>query len=145
MEGATQLRSSEDFDLTPGGTGFDEDSESSGSQVIALESEEDMGAGGAGGMFGGGMLEEEPISGGVPLADAMTPGMMPNGAPGMMQMASVPEAPYSVFNVLCLTACVCILALGGIMVYDLSQHIWSWDTPYQFNSGLMETIGFFGK
>jgi hypothetical protein len=72
-----------------------------------------------------------------PTADAA---VAPAGA-----AAALPEAPYSIWNVLCLGLCMLFLVLTGMMCYDLLRHMWSWDQPYTVNSSLMDAIlGLFG-
>jgi hypothetical protein len=154
-----------DFDLTPLEEADEEDSES-GSQVIALdtEGEGDEAAtlvAGADDMGMPAMLEEETptaefdmpaVSPGVPdmgpapdfgAAPAGAPGAMP--APGAAAAAALPEAPYSIWNVLSLAFCTLFLVLTGMMCYDLLRNMWSWDSSYSVNSSLMDAIlGLFG-
>ena len=88
------------------------------------------------------LLEEE-----TDLLAQAAPADLGQAAPGLMQHAAVPEAPYSVWNVLGLICVLMFLSLCGIMTYDLVRHIWSWDQPYALNSGLMDAIidAFWGK
>ncbi len=136
VEGATQLRASEDFALTPT-MGGDDDSDS-GSQVIALDSEDDMSGAG---MFGSSdsLLSEDAgfIS---PMDGGMGGGVGLAASPAMMQVAAYPEAPYSVWNVIGLICCTLLLMTGGIMVYDLTMQIWSWDQPHYYNSEIMDSL-----
>jgi hypothetical protein len=139
VEGATQLRTSEDFALTPT-MGGDDDSDS-GSQVIALDSEDDMSGAG---MFNSGssdnLLSEDTGFGG-PLDGGMGGvGVGLAAQPAMMQVAAYPEAPYSMWNVIGLVCCTLLLMTGGIMVYDLTMQIWSWDKPHYYNSDLMDSL-----
>ena len=57
-----------------------------------------------------------------------------------MQVAAYPEAPYSVWNVIGLICCTLLLMTGGIMVYDLSMNIWSWERPQWYNSSIMDSL-----
>ena len=50
------------------------------------------------------------------------------------------SSAYTVWNVVSLGACALILSLTGIMMLDLMRNIWSWDTPYSFNSTIMDMI-----
>ncbi len=141
LESATQLKADDDFLLTaldePGG----EDSDS-GSQVIALDAEEELSSG----MFapvahGAAMLEEEPISplGGSPLVSAGSPQM---GASAALAVApSTPEAPFSTWNVVSLGVCSVMLLLCGMMMYDLMKNMWSWDGAYDVNKSIMDSLG----
>lgn len=163
-ESPTELKSDGDFLLTPMDDGAgDEDSES-GSQVIALDSEQGsdeaatmLGAGSSPGMPA--MLDED-LSGGAPADMGMAAASAPMGAgpatqPGPMGApqpagaaatqpmytgAVLPEAPYSVWNVLSLALCALVLVLTGMMMYDLLRHMWSWGAPYSVNSSLMDGI-----
>lgn len=142
VEGATQLRTSEDFALTPTMGGDDESD--SGSQVIALDSEDDMSGAG---MFGGASsdnLLSEDAGFGVPMDGGMGVGLA--GSPVAMQVAAYPEAPYSVWNVIGLVCCTLLLMTGGVMVYDLTMQIWSWNKPFNYNSAIMDSLlGMFEK
>jgi len=140
MDAATQLKADDDFLLTPV-QGADGDESDSGSQVIALDSDDDFG----GGMFapvspGAGMLEEE-MPGQMGAATPFVTGAALATGPSLMSAPTVPEAPYTPLNILALTCCVIFLMFGGIMIYDLSRNIWSWDNPNTVPSALMESIG----
>jgi hypothetical protein len=50
------------------------------------------------------------------------------------------EAPYTVWNVVSLSACALVLAMCGLMMFDLVRNMWSWDSPYSLNSWLADTI-----
>ena len=136
-ESATQLKT-EPFLLTPldeAGEGSD-----SGSQAIALDSDEvpfeEVGAFDA---EGGGLLEED-LGGpglGAP-AVAATAGFAPAGA--TMAPSAVPEAPYSIWNVLLLSFSTLVLVLTGMMMVDLMRNMWSWNGEFSVNSSLMDTI-----
>lgn len=152
-EAPTQLKGDDDFLLTPLEEAGEDESES-GSQVIALDLEGEgdeaatMVAGGPASMAA--MLEEDlstqPGMGGgfgAPLGMAplgAQPGGLAAGAPITQPMAALPEAPYSVWNVLGLAFCAVLLALVGMMMFDLMRNMWSWSTPYSVNSSLMDMI-----
>jgi hypothetical protein len=53
---------------------------------------------------------------------------------------ALPEAPYSIWNILGLSLCVILLVFGGMMAYDLVRNMWSWDGPLNMNSSLMDTV-----
>ncbi|HTQ39521.1 MAG TPA: helix-turn-helix domain-containing protein [Pirellulales bacterium] len=144
-EAPIELKAEDDFLLTAmDDTG--EDSSDSGSQVIALDTDDEMSSG----MFapavtGTGMLEEEPttaMSGGSPLMGASSPfaatSAMMAGAAGA---APGGEAPYSTANIALLSVCVVLLMLCGMMTFDLVRNMWSWDGPYPVNSSIMDSIG----
>ena len=85
-----------------------------------------------------GFTPTQPLSLGVP------GGTAPLGAPAMMFAdqagPALPEAPYSIWNILGLSLCVIVLVLGGMMAYDLMRNMWSWDGPLNMNSSLMDTV-----
>jgi hypothetical protein len=141
LEGATQLRSDEDFSLTPTGAG-DDDSDS-GSQVIALDAEDDMSTGSLFGNASSDSLLADDSGMMSPLGDAgmAGAGAMAMGAPMMMPTpAAPPEAPFSVWNVLALLACTVFMMLSAIMAYDLTMQMWSFNEPAQIRSDLMDSL-----
>jgi hypothetical protein len=131
---ATQLKSEDDFLLTPLEEPADE--ADSGSQVIALDSEEEFGAG-----FtpAPGMLEED-LGAGAPLVAGLGTTAALAGGAALAPAGYVVEPPYSVWNVLALIACFIFLFIGGMFTYDLMRHMWSWDQPYALNSGMMDSL-----
>lgn len=148
----------EEFALTTADEGEDEDD--SGSQVIALDTE----AGGdeAVTMIGGpatasmvAMLDEDlstaPMPGvGTTAVSAATPGFAPMPQIGLgpeaAMVPALPEAPYSIWNVLSLALCIVILSLVGMMMYDLLRNMWSWNGTYSITSSIMDFIlGLFEK
>jgi len=78
--------------------------------------------------------------------DAQMPGM-PMAAPEEMVAApGLPETPYSVLNVTGLAACVALLSVAGMMMFDLLRNMWSWEGTYTINSSLMDMlVGLFDK
>ncbi len=139
-DAATQLKRDDEFLLTPV-EGDDGDEQDSGSQVIALDTDEFDEAAqtlladeGLESPMPGALLEEEPdlLAQGAPADLGQT-------APGLMQQA-LPETPYSVWNVLGLICVLLFLSVCGVMMYDLVRHIWSWDQPYALNSSIMDAI-----
>lgn len=132
-----ELKGEEDFLLTPLEEQTD-DSTDSGSQVIALEGEfgddatATLMAGDVPGL--GSMLEAAAEGGAGPLGQA------PMGMGGPMMYAPPPEASYGIGTVAALGLSTVVMALVGVMMYDLIRNMWSWDTPYTFNSSLMDMI-----
>jgi hypothetical protein len=53
---------------------------------------------------------------------------------------AVPEAPYSIWNVLSMLVCIVILSVAGMLMYDLVRQVWSWDGVHPVNSGMMDAI-----
>ncbi len=156
----TELKTDDDFLLTPLEEAGDEESES-GSQVIALDTEgaDDeaatmIGSGPAAGSMAA-MLDEdlsaEPADDmagiGAALdpaalgsAMASQPGAMTQGAAATPSAAVLPEAPYSVWNIVWLALCAIFLIGCGMFTYDLLRNMWSWDSTYTANSWMMDTI-----
>ena len=159
LDSPTELKAEEEFTLTPMEEIGEEDDSESGSQVIALD-DVDEGEAAVGALAGGRapMLDEdfaaEPILGmeGVEMGSPLGAG--PMGAPQDLaagqplgaQVAALPEAPYTVWNIVSLVFCAIFLALAGMMMYDLVRNMWSWDKPGAVTSPLMEWIlGLFEK
>jgi Helix-turn-helix domain len=145
----TPAKPDEDFLLTAVDDANEESSDS-GSQVIALDTEDELGSGMfAGGGSGGGLLEEEPSAGplsGGGLSPVLAPtsafatstaAMMSGGAP----IAAPAEAPYSTANITVLSVCVVLLMLCGMMTFDLMRNMWGWNGPYSVNSSILDSIG----
>ena len=153
------LRTDDDFQLTPMPDSEADDSES-GSQVIALDTEgegderatmigsssamaamldEDLSVEPSLGLRGGGSMAALPL-------DDMTMGVQPVGTPMIQPVAALPEAPYSVWNVVSLILCTLLLVLAGMMMFDLLEHMRTWDTPHYVSSSMLDTIlGWFEK
>lgn len=129
-DSATMMQE-DDFNLTPLEASMDDD-DSSGSQVIALEDSEiyaddsaatilgdsdDFSAqpallddsAGFGGGFDSGMGYQDPALGGE---------MMPGG------VAVMPEAPYSIAQIVSLAATALLLTTGGMVAYNVAQNMW---------------------
>ncbi|HEV3343118.1 MAG TPA: helix-turn-helix domain-containing protein [Pirellulales bacterium] len=141
-----ELQSEDEFLLTPLEESMDDESQDSGSQVIALDSDTDfedasptvMGPADA----GAALLEpEEGVAdlglGAVGLGMAAAPSLA--AAPGMV-MAPGREAPFGILAMSFLTLSVIVLSLTGMMTFDLMRNIWSWDGAYTANSWIMDTI-----
>jgi hypothetical protein len=116
-----------------------EESSDSGSQVIALDTDDELSSG----MFtpaasGTGLLEEEPAAVAQP---ALAPAPATYAAPGVIAAAAPAEAPFSGANITVLAVCVVLLMFCGMMTFDLMRNMWSWDGAYSANSSILETIG----
>ncbi len=139
MEGATQLKSDEDFLLTPvQETAADEGD--SGSQVIALDSDEEMSSGAftpaTSGMVA--MLEEDTGAEG-PLGISPT-GTLAAGPALIATSPQAPESPYTGWNVAGLVCCALLLLLTGMMMFDLTRNIWQWNGVGKYNASIFESI-----
>ena len=146
VEAPEGMTSDADFLLTPLGEEDEEDS-ASGSEVVALESESEADAGDSGQLSAA--LDEEfaaetpsgfsvstAVAAATPAAQAGIPQAAVEGVP----YAGLPEAPYTVWNIMSLAGCVLILALAGMMVFDVLRNMWSWQGTYSLNSSLMDMI-----
>ena len=151
-ETAAGLKTDDDFLLTPMEEAADTDDSSSGSQVIALDTEGEEQPGMLGGESSSSMaaMLDEDITAqpsldmglGSPMAAAPMLGPQPTAlaetAPAMQAAAF--EAQYSRWQIAGLAVCAVLLLLCGMMMYDNLRNMWSWDGPYSVNSWLMDTI-----
>lgn len=137
-ESATMMQE-DDFNLTPLEASMEED-DSSGSQVIALEDSEiyaDEASAtilgeadafsaqpamldDAMGLDGGGMMPtyDNSLAGGAMMGGAMAPAGMHSGP------AALPEAPYTVYQVISLGLVTALLMTGGMVAFNLAQNMW---------------------
>lgn len=137
LSDATALQGDDEFLLTPVEPDAMEESDS-GSQVIALDSEEFEDS--ASTILKG---DSDILSDGSSPELGQPAGNVPDDTPfaaGLPGMAIAPEAPYTIWNVMGLGAISVVLGLAGIMVFDVVRHIWSWDQPYSLNSTLMDAL-----
>ncbi len=138
----TEIKADDDFLLTAMDDSAEESSDS-GSQVIALDSDDEISSGMFAPLAGGaGLLEEEPSSA-PSLSDAAVMTAVPTlaPAPGMIAAAAPAEAPFSAMNVTFLVACALLLMFCGMLTFDLMRNMWSWDGPYSVNSSIMDSLG----
>ncbi|MBW3597874.1 MAG: helix-turn-helix domain-containing protein [Planctomycetes bacterium] len=144
-DAATQLKSDEDFDLTPV-EGAIEDESDSGSQVIALDTEEldadaptQLGAAALGGDEA--IITEEDDAGFAPAPAAAQPGLATAGQPQtQFPTQELPEAPYSVWQVGSLAVVALMIAFSGILMIDVVRNIWSFDQPYGASTSIMNSV-----
>ncbi len=121
----------EAFQLTPLGEETDEDEKDS-SQVIALDeiSEEDAADVGESEDVGTDMLGEE---------FGMV-GLAAGGDAGVATVEPVADTPFSTPVIVFLGLCILLLAICGMMTFDLIRNMWSWDQVYSVNSSILETL-----
>jgi hypothetical protein len=143
---AAQPTQEEPFQLAPSEDMFGDESDS-GSQVIALEES---------GAFEGdtaGVLEPsqallEETAGLEQQLDSMDAGAVATQpvAAGFAP-AELPEAPYSVWNVIGLLLIMLFLSLSGILMTDIVQNMWAWEEARDVSTGLSDgiTSAIFGK
>jgi excisionase family DNA binding protein len=154
-EAVTKVKTDDDFLLAPAQETVEEDDES-GSQVIALDAEQPssdqaatmIGTASKASMVA--LLDEDLAAAGVsgvPLPSPLDSPMMgavatpvPVAMEPTVVEAVLPETPYGLLSVLGLAVCLMVLVIGGMMAFDLLRTMWSWDSPYQFNSTLMDSV-----
>lgn len=141
-----------DFLLTPVDEGDEDDSEDSGSQVIALDADAEGFDEAAATMLApeeaqGTLLEPDY---GAPAPAPAPAGRQPAAGPqrmpaGMVQVQQVPvdmSVPFSGLQVTALTFCLIFLILGGMLTYDLMTNMWA-HTDFQsahYTSAIMDWI-----
>ena len=151
-EQATQLKADEEFLLSPMDEGAMDDSSDSGSQVIALEDSDafdenavTMLKPGAGPTFGeaplltedGGDVMGQQLAGLGMGTGGMTATM---AGPTHHAPVSLPEAPYSVVQILMLIAPVMTLTLAGMLMFDVLRNMWSFDSTTSASTSIMESV-----
>jgi hypothetical protein len=147
-DAATQLKSDEDFDLTPVESAMEDESDS-GSQVIALDTEGlDAEAPTQLGGLAVGPIEMEPVESVITEEPAEGFGA-PAGVPGaavagqvqpQFPVQELPETPYSIWQVGSLAIVVLMLAFTGVLMIDVVRNIWSFDQPYGASTSIMNSI-----
>ncbi|HVW36347.1 MAG TPA: helix-turn-helix domain-containing protein [Pirellulales bacterium] len=142
-----ELKGEDDFLLTPLEEVADDESQDSGSQVIALDSDtgdfDDAAPtllGDAGGAPAStALLEEDDMGAGLgALGAATAPGLAVG--PGMVMAPAAAESPYGALAMTFLSLGTVLLALTGMMIFDVVRNIWSFDSPYPSNSFLMDQL-----
>ena len=126
-----------DFMLTPLEEGSEEDADS-GSQVIALESAEDMDESAVT------RLSSGPIDLGADLAEtedvAAAPVAVATTAAPMAAPVIAREVEFSTWNTAFLGLCTFMMLLVGMMMIDLMRNMWTWNENYALNSSLMDWL-----
>jgi hypothetical protein len=131
----------DEFQLSSTAEAGMEDSDS-GSQVIALDSDEDISSGMFAPVAQAGLVEEDTIA--MSTSDVPVMAVSPASAPGPSMMAATAgtlEAPFSTWNVVSLIVCAVFLLLCGMMIFDLLKNMWSWGGPSSVNSSIMDALG----
>ncbi len=134
--GDAAITPDDDFLLTPVES-QDQMDDDSGSQVIALDSDE-ISADEATMLEGFDAIEDVDEVAVVEEEGVET--VAPLGLTGAVGVPAATEADYSIWHVVALGLCVTILAMGGMMITDLVRNMWSWNGTYALNSSLMEAI-----
>jgi excisionase family DNA binding protein len=149
--GAATLKTDDEFLLTPLEETIDTEGSESGSQVIALDSQDSGVMVGTGSEVSMAAMLDEDVSAqpsldmgmAAPLAGspvlAAQPAVLTEGA-AVMQAAYLVEPPYTGWQITGLTVCAVLLVLCGMMTLDLLRCMWSYEQPFAITSGLMNTI-----
>ncbi len=132
----------DDFLLTPMLEVEGDESDASGSQVIALDAEEPFDENAA-------TLLGEDIQGmdafGAQPAFAAGPqptlgGPLAAPAPSMAPAMAQPEGRYGIWSILGLCLVFLVLATTGMMMYEMLRYMWSWETPHPVAANIMDAI-----
>lgn len=118
---AATVMQEDDFNLTP--LEMDDEEESSGSQVIALEDSEIYADESAPTLLG---ASDEYEAGPQMLVDDSPEmvGMAPVGMGMPAGVAAAPEAPYTLFDICLLGIVLLLLLAGGAVGYDVARNMW---------------------
>ncbi len=119
----------DDFNLTPLEEAVDD--ESSGSQIIALEDSEIYADESSNTILADGadleaqpaMLDASAFGGASEMDGGLIPGGAGVGAPVMAGAPALPEAPYTLWQVLGLCLVVVLLTSGAMVAYDLATNM----------------------
>ena len=151
-DAATQLKADDEFLLTP--VEDDDDDEESGSQVIALEDSAAYDADAATMLGADQMAMQEALVAddadmfGQQLdaynqqapagAGAAQPMQMP--VPMQGGYAELPEAPYSLLNVLALMAVLMFMVVAALMMVDVVNNMWGFQGVSSHSTSIMDLI-----
>jgi hypothetical protein len=135
--GGSGTGADDDFLLTPveDGSEADEESDDSGSQVIALDADEFEAS--AAHAEEGPLIEEDPDFAAAEAAAIITTPVSPTPSVGTV---TAQEGAYSIWNIVSLSMIVLVLGFVGILMLDLIRNIWSWQGTFGLNSPIMDAI-----
>ena len=54
--------------------------------------------------------------------------------------APLPEAPYSIWNIIALLSIFVVLGLTGMLMMDLVRNMWSWGEPFTASTPIMDMM-----
>jgi hypothetical protein len=130
-DSGADLKTDDEFLLTPSDEAGDDDSDASGSQVIEIP--EDSAE-----FTDADMLEEDTTAPLAPVAVTSDSFGIPAGA----QMAApvAREVGYSGLQIVSLSFCVLFLCLAGMFMVDLNRNMWAWNGETSVNSSMMDAI-----
>ncbi|MBI1901680.1 MAG: helix-turn-helix domain-containing protein [Planctomycetia bacterium] len=132
-----ELSSDDDFLLTPMLELDDQESDSSGSQVIALDTEEPQAEDQAPTLLG-----EDVQTMGVlqPDASLAMGAAQPIAGPMMMGAPMVAQARYGWFEMVFASFTFIFVALTGVMVFEMARNMWSWDGAGPVATPVMDAV-----
>lgn len=134
-EDATELQTDDEFMLTPvaGDADLDEESDDSGSQVIALDSDEfDESA--------ATMLvpDDDPL--GEEMDDIGTAGPVVASSSAASTGGAGDEAEFTTWNIAGLVMLAIFMLLCSLLALDVARNIWTWNEPFSISTSLMNLI-----
>lgn len=152
--------SGEDTESSSQVIALDAESEIDDSSATMATSMSEIGAGGAGANRPGmaAVVQDDSIGGpgidldtatagaAAPVAATLPPRSVYGEAPAAMTQAMgqgmmvLLETPYPTWVMILLISGTVVLGLGGMMSFDLLRNMWSWSSPYSFNSSIMDAI-----
>ncbi len=135
-EDAEPLQPDEEFMLAPSEDLLSEDSSDSGSQVIALDDSDSVSAD-----LNSALVAEAPSG----LEEQVSPDMaafqpVEAGAAPAAVVAQVPEAQYSIANVIWLLMVFFMMLAVGVVLWDVIRNMWSWQGEYAASSWLTDAV-----
>ena len=130
-----EVKADSDFMLTPLDESTEEDADS-GSQVIALESAEDLDENAVTRLGSGPMVLEEDLH---EPADIETAPVAAAAVP-LTSPVVAREVQFTTWNTVFLGMCGFLMLLVGMMMIDLLRNMWSWNESYALSSSLMDMI-----
>lgn len=132
-----ELSSDDDFLLTPMLELDDQESDSSGSQVIALDTEEPVDD------QAPTLLGEDMQTMGQLQPEGLAMGAAQPVQQQMMMMAPAPivaQERYGAGVIVGMVFLMLFVSLAGMMMFEMARNMWSWDTPYASNAFILDSF-----
>ena len=131
-EDSPMMLEEDDFNLTPLDNPIDEEDDTSGSQVIALEDSGIYADDSAATILGEDGFEPVAQDAGFDagFSDSYDDGGFDSGfdpsmtAAGAAMVPVIEEAPYSIFQIISLGGVMLLMLTGGMVAYNLAQNLW---------------------
>lgn len=134
------LQTDDEFMLTPvsGDGDLDEESDDSGSQVIALDSDEFDESSAT-------MLvpDDDPLAdGGLDAAPAVGAAAVGGAAAAAatVSAAAAEDADFSVWNIVSLVIVALFMCICGLLALDVARNVWTWNEPFSITTSLMNML-----